>query len=70
MGIDATILYDSMEPGQQDMPREEFIKQVMVLTNPKSFKKDLGVVIKKKQEFRTRQLMAVEWKKKIDEAVR
>ena len=67
--IDAAALFDAMEPGQQDMPRDQFIREVAALTNPKSFKEDLGAVIKKKQEFRTRSLMAAARKKKIDEAV-
>ena len=62
-------LYDAMESGQKDMSRHEFVKQAVALTDPKGFKKDLGAVVKKKQEFRTRQLMATARKKKIDEAV-
>lgn len=67
--MNAGALYDAMEDGQKDMPRDQFIREVTRLTNPKSFKKDLGKVIAKKQEFRTRQLTAKARKKKIDEAV-
>ena len=62
-------IYDAMEPGQQDMPREEFIKRVNELTDPKQFKKDLGKTIAKKQEFKTRAFLAAERKKKIDRVV-
>ena len=67
--MNAGALYDSMEEGQKDMPREAFIRQVNELTDPKKFKKDLGGVMAKKQEFKTRAFLAAEKKKKIYRAI-
>ena len=49
-------IYDNFPPGGKNMPREQFIKEVRLLADPKSIGRDLvGYVEKKKTERMNRE---------------
>ena len=61
-------VYDGL--AVKDMPRTEFIKKLRSLTHQGKMQRDLKEIINQKQETRTRQALAVERARKIEEALR
>ena len=45
-------IYDSMTPEEQNMPREEFIKQTMQALGPKANKQTLDAMVERKHQQR------------------
>jgi hypothetical protein len=58
-------LYDSFPPGQQNIPRAEFIKRAMNTMNPVRCKKILDIMVDDKQRTRRAQVQ----KAVIDSAI-
>jgi len=63
---DAGKIYDGMTPEQQDMPRDQFIREVCALTSQKNIKKDLDKIMKHKRDMRNRRILGEATKKAID----
>jgi len=59
-------VYDSMTPEQQNMPREQFIRQAMDAIDPKANKKILDHMVQRKRRATCGQIERV----KIDAALR
>jgi hypothetical protein len=68
--MDVGALYDSFPEEARDISRDEFIRQVRGLTNQRLMQRDLKKIMNQKQETRTRNLLAANRKKKIDDALR
>lgn len=43
-------IYDQFPPDKQNMPREQFIKEMRLLTDPKSMQRDLADIQAKREQ--------------------
>ena len=46
---DAGAIYDQFTPDKQNMPKEQFIKEMRLLTDPKSMQRDLAEIQRRKE---------------------
>ena len=46
---EAGAIYDQFSPDKQNMPKEQFIKEMRLLTDPKSMQRDLADIQERKE---------------------